>query len=241
MIPGLFITGTDTGVGKTVLAALLTAHLRRAGVAALPMKPIQTGCGRCGEGLDSPDLDLALRMARLKLSDAEKEPLCPYRYEIPCSPHLAAEREHRPIDPARLTASIRSAAASHPAEPLIVEGAGGILVPITRDYSMLDLAAELGWPLLIAARAGLGTINHSLLTLRCARAAGLDVLGVVLMQSTPEAPSAIERDNPRTIAEIGQVEVYGPIPYLRDPAAQEPEALLDETAAHFAPLLARLS
>ena len=118
----------------------------------------------------------------------------PYRFGLPASPHLAGD-----VDPARLVPA--------PGEPLVVEGVGGLLVPLTADFSVRDLAVRLGLPLVIAARPGLGTINHTLLTLEAARTAGLEVLGVVLTP-WPEEPDVIERSNRETIERLGGVPAH---------------------------------
>ena len=132
------------------------------------------------------------------------EEVAPLRFGPAVSPHLAAELAGEPIDPERLLAAAPCGARA--GETLIVEGVGGLLVPLREDYSVCDLAVALGLPVLIAARPGLGTINHTLLTLRVARAAGLDVRAVVLTP-WPQEPSALERSNRETIARIGAVEV----------------------------------
>ena len=137
-------------------------------------------------------------------------------YDVPASPHLAAELEGRPIDVAALRDAIR--AACSPEEVAIVEGVGGLLVPLSDEYDVRRFAVELGLPIVIAARPSLGTINHTLLTIEAARRAGLQVAGVVL---TPwaEAPSVIETSNRRTIEQLGEVSVATLRPVARaDPA-----------------------
>ncbi len=130
--------------------------------------------------------------------------VAPLRYGPAVSPHLAARQAARPIDPSALLAHARELARS--GTPLIVEGAGGLLVPLTERFDMRELARALGLGLLIAARPGLGTINHTLLTLHCARDAGLDVRAVVL-GPWPRRASEMERSNRETIAALGDVEV----------------------------------
>jgi dethiobiotin synthetase len=219
---GLLITATDTGVGKTVLAAALTAALTADGLPVRAHKPVVTG-------LDEPvgawPRDHELLASLCGLTPEEVSPL---RFGPAVSPHLAAELAGEAIDPAELIRAARGAAsaraeeartaAADPAradadgEPiLVVEGVGGLLVPFTEDFTVCDLAAELRLPVLIAARPGLGTINHTLLTLQAARAAGLDVLAVVLTPWPANAshaePSQIERSNRNTIARLGEVDV----------------------------------
>jgi dethiobiotin synthetase len=126
------------------------------------------------------------------------------RFGPPVSPHLAAELAGEPIDPAALVALARRAAAG--ADTVVVEGVGGLLVPLTARFTVRDLAVALALPVVVAARPGLGTISHTLLTVEAARAAGLDVRAVVLTP-WPEAPSAMERSNAETIARMAEVEV----------------------------------
>jgi dethiobiotin synthetase len=209
-VRGLFITGTDTGVGKTVLSAALAAALAAAGEPVRAYKPVVTGVGA---GLDDlagqwpQDHELLAEMAGMA-----PEEVAPLRYGPAVSPHLAASMADERIDPARLIDTARAQARQG---TLIVEGVGGLLVPLTEDFAVRDLAVELGLPLLIAARPGLGTINHTLLTLQAARAAGLQVQAVVLTP-WPREPSAVEHSNRDTIARIGAIEVAGLAPVSAD-------------------------
>jgi dethiobiotin synthetase len=194
---GLFVTGTGTEVGKSVVAAVL-AHTaaedgRRVGV----FKPAVSGLDEGGES------DHAL-LRRASGSAQADEEIAPYRFGPPLSPHLAAELAGVRIDPARLTAGARAAGAS--ADLLICEGVGGLLVPLTPAYLVRDFAAELGLPLVIVAPPALGTINHTLLTIEAARAAGLEVAAVVLSR-WPAEPAELELSNRATITELGEVEV----------------------------------
>ncbi|MGH2854718.1 MAG: ATP-dependent dethiobiotin synthetase BioD, partial [Solirubrobacteraceae bacterium] len=136
--------------------------------------------------------------------------VAPERYGPAVSPHLAAELAGRRHDPAQLLATARAGGQGH---TLVVEGVGGLLVPLAEDYTVRDLAAEVGLPLVTAAPPGLGTINHTLLTLQAARAAALDVCAVVLTP-WPARPSKMERSNRDTLARLGEVEVAGlpPLP-----------------------------
>ena len=215
---GLFVTGTDTGAGKSVLSAAITASLHRAGRRVVPVKPALTGLDEPDDNAPWPlDHELLAAAAGLSAGDVAKVTFGP-----PMSPHLAAELAGTPIDPAALVAATRAAIAD--AEVAVVEGVGGLLVPLATDplYDVRDFAAELGLPLVVAARPGLGTINHTLLTLEAARAAGLDVRAVVLTP-WPEEPTAIERSNRATIARLGAVDVATlppvPRPEPRDLAA----------------------
>lgn len=194
---GAFVTGTGTEVGKTVVAAAIARTLAEEGKRVAVFKPAVTGLDEGGE----PDHALLRRAAGSEQSD---EQIAPYRYGPPMSPHLAASLAGEEISPERLLGAARAAAAAGGA--LVCEGVGGLLVPLAGDYLVRDLAAALGLPLVVAASPGLGTINHTLLTVEAARAAGLEVAMAVLTP-WPERPSTVERSNRETIAALGGVEV----------------------------------
>lgn len=195
--PGFFVTGTGTEVGKTVVAAVIAHTLAAPGHRVHVFKPAVTGIEEEGE----TDHELLRRASGSTQSDAE---IAPYRYGPPASPHLAAALASEEIDPERLREAARAAAAG--ADTLVCEGVGGLLVPLSLSYSVRDLAADLDYPLVVVAPPGLGTINHTLLTIDCARAAGLEVAAVVL-NPWPDDPTAIQRDNRETIATLRDVPV----------------------------------
>lgn len=219
---GCFVTGTDTGVGKTVLAAALVAGARARGVDAAPLKPVITGLDEPASPDWPPDHELLARVCKRSPSQ-----IAPLGYGPPVSPHLAAELVNRPIEPGELEASIGAAAAG--VELVVVEGVGGLLVPLTDRYDVRRLARSLGLPVLIAARPGLGTLNHTLLTLEAARSAGLKVTAVVLTP-WPTSPGVVEDSNRTTIAALGGVAVE----VL--PAVGRPEPSLLAKAAETLPL-----
>jgi dethiobiotin synthetase len=197
-VEGVFVTGTGTEVGKTVVAAAIARTLSDEGKRVAVFKPAVTGLEN---GAEEPDHALLRRAADSEQSDVE---IAPYRYGPPMSPHLAAELTGEEIEPERLLSAARTAAAS--ADALVCEGVGGLLVPLARNYLVRDLAIDLGLPLVVAAPPGLGTINHTLLTIEAARAVGLAV-AVVVLTPWPEEPGAIEKSNRETIAGLGGVEV----------------------------------
>jgi len=202
-VRGLFVTATDTGVGKTVLSAALLAAMAAAGERARAFKPAVTGldepAGAGAPGLWPADHELLATAAGMS-----PEEVAPLRFGPAVSPHLAARLAGTRVDAGLL---LERARASSTLGTLVVEGVGGLLVPLADDYTVCDLAAALGLPLLIAARPGLGTINHTLLTLGAARSAGLDVRAVVLTP-WPERPGTLELSNRETIARLGAVEVH---------------------------------
>jgi dethiobiotin synthetase len=197
-VEGVFVAGTGTEVGKTVVAAAIAHTLADEGKRVAVFKPAVTGL-ESGDG--EPDHGLLRRAAESGQSDDE---IAPYRYEPPISPHLAADLAGEEIRPERLLDAVRAAAAG--SDALVCEGVGGLLVPLSKDYLVRDFAVDVGLPLAIAASPGLGTINHTLLTIAAARSAGLEVTAVVLTP-WPEKPGRIEESNRETIAMLGKVEV----------------------------------
>ena len=193
------MTGTDTGVGKTVLTAAVVASLRAGGVAVRVLKPVISGLDEPADDIWPHDHELLARVAGCTPAEVVLS-----SYGPPVSPHLAAELAGRGLALSELTAGIRARVVGD--EVLVIEGVGGLLVPLDHGSSVRDLARAVGLPLLVAARPGLGTINHTLLTLEAARAAGLQVAGVVLTP-WPDAPDTIERSNLETIGRLGEVEV----------------------------------
>lgn len=198
---GLFVTGTDTGVGKTYVACALLRALRERGVDAGAMKPVETGVGPAGP-------DDARRLAEAAGGGDALDDVCPQRFSLPAAPSVAAAAEGRRVE----LAAVRKAWARLRARHgwLLVEGAGGLLVPLSEGTTMAELAGELGLRLLVVARAALGTINHTLLTLEVARARGLPIAGVVVSHadgplSEPDAANleALRRAlGPRLLGEL---------------------------------------
>ena len=216
---GIFVTGTDTGVGKTVVTAGLTRILRAAGLDAAPMKPVQTGCVSTGESLSAPDLEFALCAAGLAPDPSEKHLMCPYCYEPACSPHLAGRLAGHDPQVDKIVEAARRLGRRR--QVVIAEGAGGVLVPLNERETMLDLMRQLHWPVVLVARGALGTINHTLLSLRALRGADVDVLGVVFNDDTLVARDVVRQDNPLAVATFGRVDVLGGIPYLGELGADE--------------------
>jgi dethiobiotin synthetase len=196
---GLFVTGTDTEIGKTCVAAALTAALAADGVPVGAFKPVVTGTDEPPGDGKPRDHELLARCAGMELRD-----VAPYTFGPAVSPHLAAELDCVAIDPEGLVACARRAAQGR---TLIAEGVGGLLVPITvGGYLVRDLAVALGLRIVVVARPGLGTINHTLLTLEAARGAGLDVAGVVVTP-WPDDPTPMQRSNANSIQVMGEVDV----------------------------------
>jgi dethiobiotin synthetase len=214
----LFVTGTDTGVGKTFITALLAKALADHGIDVKVQKWVSTGNSDLSEdcvfiyellGNKSDETVHGLQDTSASGSDT-----APYCLPFPASPHLASEQAGVIIE----TEVIRDALfrLESSCEILIVEGVGGILVPLSRAMLLADLVADLKLPTLVVARSGLGTLNHTLLTLEAMRHRDIQIVGVLLNSQGGE-DSSIVRDNQRTIAEIGQVEVFGVLPRVKSP------------------------
>lgn len=206
---GVFVTGTDTEVGKSVVAAAICAALAARGERVAAFKPAVTGLDD-EPGEFGRDHELLASVANAGQAPDE---VAPHAFGPPVSPHLAAELAGTVIEPAELVAAARA----H--ELLVCEGVGGLLVPLTPGYLVRDLAVDLGLPVVIAARPGLGTISHTLLTAESARAAGLRVAGVV-MTPWPDVPSEMERSNRATVERLGDVQVTGLPPTVPDRLAE---------------------
>jgi dethiobiotin synthetase len=206
-VRGLFVTGTDTGVGKTILAAAICAALTERGERVAAFKPVVTG-------LDEPpgewprDHELLASVANAGQSPDD---VAPVRFGPPVSPHHAAELAGTTLEPLELARAARRAGDG--AGALVCEGVGGLMVPLTTGYLVRDLALDLDLPLVVAARPGLGTISHTLLTVEAARTAGLEVRAVVLTP-WPEEPGDLERSNRDTIASLADVDVAA-LPHAR--------------------------
>ena len=207
---GLFVTGTDTGAGKSVLSAALVAAMVDGGERVIAHKPVLTGTDEPPGSWPTDDQLLA------NVAGMDREQVAPLRYGPAVSPHLAARLAGKPIDPAQLLDRAQQALK---VGITVIEGVGGIMVPFSEGYTVADLAHQLGLPVLIAARPDLGTINHTLLTLAAARASGLSVAAVVLTP-WPAEPSTLQHSNRETIASMGMVDVEV-LPMLAAPERSE--------------------
>jgi dethiobiotin synthetase len=193
-------------VAAEALALPSTASVRRDG-----------GAGRWqGPELQSPDLTFCLRMAELLPDPEELKDMAPFIYEPACSPHLAAEKTGREISLDRILEAFRSLLQRH--ERVVVEGAGGVLAPISGNQTMIDLMAMLGLPIILAARPGLGAINHTLLSIREIERSGLTLYGIIFCETTSTGWGEIEQNNVETISRMGKARVLGRIPYMPEMA-----------------------
>jgi dethiobiotin synthetase len=208
---GFFITGTDTGVGKTIVAGAVVTALKFLGVKTGVMKPVETGCSREGGKLFPNDGLFLRRIADIDDPVALVTPCC---FESPLSPMAAAEIDASQVNVEEIKKAFRTMAAKYGA--VVVEGIGGLMVPISKDYYVAELAAEIGLPLIIVARPGLGTINQTMLTLNHALRAGIDVAGIVINYSSPPEHSLAEKTNPGVLSRIASAPLIGTFPYLKE-------------------------
>lgn len=207
---GYFVTGTDTGVGKTVVTAGLTGVFRNYGVDAVAIKPVQTGAAvRNGELV--PGDVLFYRLAAGLAQPLDQLNL--YRFGPALSPHLAAKLCGKKIEPEKVVDFCRRALLHH--QLTLIEGAGGLCVPLSGpDFTVADLARKLSLPLIVVARISLGTINHTVLTVAYAKSLGLEVAGIVFNGLKQQELGPAERDNPEVIARMTGVPVLGILPNL---------------------------
>lgn len=215
----VFVTGTDTDIGKTVVTAGLAAVMQSLGYKAGVYKPFQSGAETKNGFLVSPDL------AYVKKLDFYVETLCSYLLKAPTAPYIAAELEGVQIDLSTVQREYQSIKQN--CEILLVEGAGGIMVPIAKDLLMLDAAKMLNIPLLIVARPDLGTINHTLLTINQAREAGLDIAGVVINRYPQGTNDIAIKTAPRLIEEYSDASILGIIPDIPNFDNVKPGALIN--------------
>ena len=219
---GLFITGTDTGVGKTVITAAILNYLQLQGKKAGAMKPLETGVdNECSSSANSDALFL-MECGRLEDKLAEVSPI---RLKPAASPYQASLIENRTLQPETILSAYQ--ALSEKYDWMLVEGVGGIRVPITRNYEVLHLMRDLGLPAVVVTRYQLGTLNHTLMTLDTLKQNGISVRGIIFNQTGTEAPDVIEQDQPRLIEELSGIKVLGRAPYIKNLSAQSfsPEKL----------------
>jgi len=212
--PGLIITATDTGVGKTVVTCALTRALRREGVAAVACKPVETGCGSVDGGLHPAD-GAALRAAAdnvLTLDD-----VCPVRFAVAAAPLRAAREIGAAVDVAAMTACVARLRAAHPFT--VVEGVGGVAVPLTASTTLLDWFATLRLPTLVVTTPHLGTLNHTWLTVHALRAAAIPVIGLAINRVAAAENDPAITHTVDDLAELTGLPILGRLPEVSDPVA----------------------
>lgn len=203
---GIFVSGTDTGVGKTIVAAAFALSLQKAGFRVAALKPVTSGAVLVNGRLVSEDAELLRWASACTAPDSD---IAPYLLREPLAPSESAAREGVVIQLKSIQAAFERLSTTH--DFVIVEGAGGLLVPLAKDFLVADLVNALSLPLLIVARPNLGTVNHTLMTCECARSRGIEVLGVVI-NGQPEQPGPAEEYAARVISEFAAVPVLAVLP-----------------------------
>lgn len=206
----VFIAGTDTNVGKTITTALLVHLLREQGLSVIPYKPIQTGAILANNQWKSPDVNVYETVNQLD----ESIDYCTYLFKKACSPHLAAQFENTDLPFSEMEKTIEGFINEH--DNIIIEGAGGLYVPITTTgFCMIDWMERLSIPTIVVAKAGIGTINHTVLTIKELQKRDIPILGVI-MNNVEDDDKDIILDNQQMIERICQIPIIGTIPFYKD-------------------------
>ena len=211
MAKGFFITGTDTGVGKTVITVALIKAICRLGFTACGMKPIESGCLQQGDVLVPSDGMFIKTIAHMEENIRH---ITPCRFKSPLAPLPASEIEGIPVDFEKIKKAFADLSKKY--DVVIVEGIGGLLVPIAKNYFVIDMAKIFNLPLIVVSRPSLGTINHTMLTVNYAIKEGPQVAGIIINYNQPPESTLAEATNPEIIKRISPVPVIGIFPYLTD-------------------------
>jgi len=206
---GIFITATDTGVGKTLVTSALVAHLRQRGIDVGVMKPVETGVSR-----STKDQSDGVRLRRAAGSHDPMAEVCPYVFRLPVAPLSAARAERKPVQVATILRAFYTLRQKH--DLMVVEGVGGIHVPITGTVDGLDLMQRMGLPVIVVGQSGLGGINHALLTLHTLRQRKIPIVALVLNQLRPVSTKIARAQEQSTVTQLrrlAKVPVLGPLPY----------------------------
>ncbi|MEW6007809.1 MAG: dethiobiotin synthase [bacterium] len=200
---GIFITGTDTGVGKTLITGLLGRYLLERGLNVVTQKWVDAG------GLD---IKTHFRLMKKKPS-LTIDYFSPYIFKFPCSPHLCSRIFNKPIEPDVIKKRFLFLKEKY--DIVLVEGTGGLLTPISRKALLIDIAKELSLPILVVSRNKLGTINHSLLTIEALKNRNMEILGIVFNNPRREKEEIL-KDNPKIIKGLTKIKVFGRLPWMND-------------------------
>jgi dethiobiotin synthetase len=213
---GLFVAGTDTGVGKTLVAAGLVRLGLDHGLHVHGLKPVETGCKTSADGLYPEDGDFLVRAAQGSIS---LEECTPFRFSLPASPFRSAAAEGKHITISALEEHILKMIST--ADCTIVEGAGGIMVPVERHRLLIDLIDRLGFPLLLVARTAIGTLNHSLLSLDALKRRGIETVGIVLSCGSAE-PGPEEKYTPEDLTSFAEGVPVFVLPHMDEATTSDP-------------------
>lgn len=211
MPKGFFITGTDTGVGKTVISGILIRAISILGFRVAGMKPVETGCMRHNDVLMPSDGTFLKNISHMNEGINH---IVPYCLESSLSPMTASEMEGTVIEPERIKKEFDELKRRY--DVVVVEGIGGLLVPLRKDYFVIDMIKDLGIPTIVVARPSLGTINHTLLTVNYALKEGIEVAGIIINYSNPSEGTLAEETSPHAIKVLSPVPVIGIIPHLNN-------------------------
>ena len=216
-----FITGTDTGVGKTLVGGGIAGALRRSGKKVGVFKPFESGCGVEGEKLVPGD---ALFLKEISDCQEDLDMICPYRMKQSLAPGIAAEIEGVTIDMNKVRSAFQLMEEKY--QTVLVEGAGGIMVPVSPALLTSDLVRILGLSIIIVSRLSLGTINHTLLTVQYAQSCGIKVAGIIFNQVSKEIGKA-EETNPEVIKRFSDIPVLGQVPFISEDKRTDTEFIID--------------
>lgn len=214
---GIFITGTDTSVGKTIVTAGLGILLKNRGINIGIMKPIHTGCIEEKGKLFAPDTELLKTLLDLK---EPSETITPYMFKMPVSPLVASEMEEREIITDKIISKYEKISRDH--ELTLVEGIGGIAVPVKKGQLISDIIRILKLPIIIVTRPYLGTINHTLLTIRFAEINNIKIAGIIVNYSESKTMDISEKTNVQVIEKISGIPILGIIPLIKDIQIKDP-------------------
>ncbi|HGJ64452.1 TPA: dethiobiotin synthase [bacterium] len=220
MAKGFFVTGTDTGVGKTIISASLICFLNNLGYRTGAMKPIESGCKiQRFTGLKTTSTDILIPndgMFLKKIANMQEpiDLITPIRFREPLAPFTASKIEGKSINIGKIKDAFSRLSKKY--ELLIVEGIGGLLVPIKKNYYVLDLAKDIGLPLIVVARPSLGTLNHTMLTVNYAIKEGLRVAGIIMNYNKPPENTIAEKTNSDILKKISPIPIIGIFPYLKN-------------------------
>ncbi len=216
MPKGFFITGTDTGVGKTVIVAALVKGVRFLGYSVCGMKPIETGCKKSKFEVQKEKLIPSDGMFLREIAgmDDSIDLVTPITFENPLAPMAASDIEGVPVDIDKIQKAYKELSKKY--DVVIIEGIGGLLVPVKKDYFVLDLARDFGLSIIVVSRPDLGTLNHTMLTVNYAIKEGLNVAGIIINYTRPPKDTIDEETNPEILKQISPVPIIGIFPYLKD-------------------------
>ncbi|MDD5108442.1 MAG: dethiobiotin synthase [Candidatus Omnitrophica bacterium] len=203
---GIFVTGTDTGVGKSIVTGLLAKYLREKGYGVITQKWVQTG------SRSSADINLHLKIMGISQGSIKEhfDCVCPYIFKLPASPHLAAKAQKKEINIAKIKKSFKFLSSKF--DFVIVEGVGGALVPVNEKYLLIDIARQLGLPVLLVAQNKLGAINQVLMTVEVLKNRKMNFLGI-LFNSCKGENKLVLKDNPDIIGKITKQKILGTLPW----------------------------